>query len=143
MDEKKMHADWLSDYARQRSEETIRSVNQVIDELYAEDQPINFEVVSRLSGVSRGTLYNHKELSERIRRLRAGGTDDAYSALREKNRRQEEKLRGLREQVRCLEEEKKKLIVQLLDHEKLRRENERLRQTLGKEQISAVHERSC
>lgn len=142
MDEKKMRGEGLSEYTRQRSAETCRRVNAVIDELYEQDCAINFEVVARRSGVSRGTLYHHKELSERIRRLRVGETDDMCSDLRERSRRQEEKLRGLREQVRCLEEEKRKLIVQLLDHEMLRRENERLRQTLGASRTKAVKERT-
>lgn len=122
----------LTDYARKRNEENIRKVNRVIDELHAKDAEINFEVVARLAGVSRGTLYNNEELRDRIRRLRAGGTDQMCDVLREKNRRQEEKLRAMREQIRCLEEEKKKLIVQLIDYEELRRENERLRQTIGR-----------
>lgn len=122
----------LTDYAKKKNEENIRKVNRVIDELHAKDAEINFEVVARLAGVSRGTLYNNEELRDRIRRLRAGGTDQMCDVLREKNRRQEEKLRAMREQIRCLEEEKKKLIVQLIDYEELRRENERLRQTIGR-----------
>lgn len=120
----------LSDYTKRKNEETIRAVNRVIDELHARDETINFEIVARLAGVSRGTLYNNEELRERIQRLRAGGTDQMCDVLREKNRRQEERLRTLRRQVRCLEEEKQKLLVQLIDHEELRKENERLRQMI-------------
>ena len=88
------------------------------------------ETVAKLAGVSRGTLYNNEALRDRIRHLRAGGTDQMCDVLREKNRRQEERLRVLRRQVRCLEEEKQKLLVQLIDHEELRRENERLLQMI-------------
>lgn len=134
MAEKKQNsqrAQGLSDYAKKKNEETIRTVNRVIDELHARDETINFEIVAKLSGVSRGTLYNNEELRDRIQRLRAGGTDQMCDVLREKNRRQEEKLRTMRGRIRQLEEEKKKLIVQLIDYEELRRENERLRQILG------------
>ena len=120
----------LSAYAKRKNETTIRQVNRVIDELHAQDEKINFEIVARLAGVSRGTLYNNEELRERIQQLRAGGTDQRCDMLREKNRRQEEKIRTMREQIRQLKEEKKKLIVQLIDYEELRRENERLRQML-------------
>lgn len=120
----------LSDYTKRKHEETICAVNRVIDELHARDETINFEIVARLAGVSRGTLYNNEELRDRIQRLRAGGTDQMCDVLREKNRRQEERLRTLRRQVRCLEEEKQKLLVQLIDHEELRKENERLRQMI-------------
>lgn len=124
-------AQGLSEYAKKKNETNIRKVNRVIDELHARDAEINFEVVARLAGVSRGTLYNNEQLRDRIRRLRAGGTDQMCDVLREKNRRQEEKLRTMREQIRCLEEEKKKLIVQLIDYEEVCRENERLRHTIG------------
>lgn len=120
----------LSDYAKRKNEETIRQVNRVIDELHERDVQINFETVAKLAGVSRGTLYNNEELRDRIQRLRAGGTDQMCDVLKEKNRRQEERLRALRKQVKCLEEEKQKLLVQLLDHEELRLENERLRNLL-------------
>ena len=39
-------------------------------------------------------------------------------------------MHTMRRQIRSLEDEKKKLIVQLLDHEQLRRENDRLREVL-------------
>ena len=121
----------LSDYAKKKNEEIIRRVNRVIDELHARDAKINFEIVAKLAGVSRGTLYNNEELRDRIQRLRAGGTDQMCDVLKEKNRRQEEKLRTMRSRIRQLEEEKKKLIVQLMDYEELRRENERLRHIQG------------
>ena len=126
----KAGAQSLAAYARQKNEQTIQRVNRVLDELHAQDAPVNFEIVAKMAGVSRGTLYNNEELCARIRQLRAGGTQQSCDSLREKNRRQEEKLRALRRQIRSLEEEKKKLIVQLLDHEQLRQENDRLRQML-------------
>ena len=120
----------LTDYAKMRNEMNIRKVNRVIDELRAKDEKINFEIVAKRAGVSRGTLYNNEELRDRIRRLRSGGTDQMCDVLKERNRSQEEKLRMMREQIRCLEEEKRKLIVQLIDYEELCRENERLRRTI-------------
>lgn len=128
--QKGQRAQGLSDYAKKKNEQTIRAVNRVIDELYARDAKINFEIVAGLAGVSRGTLYNNEELRDRIQRLRAGGTDQMCDLLKEKNRRQEEKLRTMRGRIRQLEEEKKKLIVQLIDYEELRRENERLRRMM-------------
>jgi hypothetical protein len=120
----------LPTYAKKKNEDNIRRVNQVIDELRAEDHKINFETVARLSGVSRGTLYNNEELRDRIQRLRADGTDRQCQGLREKNERQAERLRDMRRQIVVLQEEKKKLIAQLIDCDMLRQENERLRQAL-------------
>ena len=120
----------LNAYAKQKNRQTIETVNRVLDELNAQDAPVNFEIVAKLAGVSRGMLYNNQELCERIRRLREGSTQQSCDTLREKNRRQEEKMHAMRRQIRSLEDEKKKLIVQLLDHEQLRRENDRLREVL-------------
>lgn len=117
-------------YAKKRNEATLRLVHTAIDGLVARDAAVNFEAVARTAGVSRGTLYNNEELRERICRLRAGKTDTLCDALREKNIRQEKKLHALRQQIRRLEEEKEKLIVQLIDFEMLRKENERLKQAL-------------
>lgn len=132
MTEKKTGVQTLSTYAKKKNEETIRTVNRVIDELRAQGEEINFETVARNAGISRGTLYNNEELRDRISRLRAGGSDRMCDILREKNRRQEERMRAMRQQIRCLEEEKRKLIVQLIDHEELLRENERLRHAIGR-----------
>lgn len=117
-------------YAKRKNEATIRLVNTAIDGLLARGQTVNFEAVARAAGVSRGTLYNNEELRARICRLRANDGDRLCDALREKNSRQEKKLRAMREQIRCLEEEKEKLIVQLIDFEMVRRENERLKRAL-------------
>lgn len=117
-------------YAKRRNEATIRLVNTAIDGLLEQDAAINFKVVARAAGVSRGTLYNNEVLRERICRLRANNGDRACDVLREKISQQEKKLRALREQIRCLEEEKEKLIVQLIDSEMLRKENERLKRAL-------------
>jgi hypothetical protein len=123
----------LPAYAKKRNEDNIRRVNKVIDELRADDRDINFETVARLSGVSRGTLYNNEELRERIRRLRDGGSDHQCRQLREKNKQQAKRLQDMRCQIRTLKEEKTKLIAQLIDCDMLRKENERLRQVLREE----------
>ena len=44
----------------------------------------------------------------------------------------DDKIASLREQVKKLEDDKKKLIVQLVDYEELKAENERLKKQLTK-----------
>lgn len=46
--------------------------------------------------------------------------------------RKDDKIASLREQVKKLEDDKKKLIVQLVDYEELKSENERLKKQLAK-----------
>lgn len=133
MTNKKVCAAALNAYAKKKNEETIQAVNQVLDDLSEKNEPVNFEIVARLAGVSRGTLYNNETLRARIQHLRDGGTDGRCETLREKNCRQEERLCALRRKIQRLEEEKKLLIVQLLDYEELKAENERLRVQLAED----------
>lgn len=70
MTEKKTGVQTLSTYAKKKNEETIRTVNRVIDELRAQGEEINFETVARNAGISRGTLYNNEELLRENERLR-------------------------------------------------------------------------
>ena len=93
-------------HAEAKNKETIDKVNKAIDKLKRKNKPINFETVSKEAGVSRATLYNNAQVKERILRLR--------------------------EQVKKLEDDKKKLIVQLVDYEELKSENERLKKQLAK-----------
>ena len=44
----------------------------------------------------------------------------------------DDKIATLREQVKKLEDDKKKLIIQLVDYEELKSENERLKKQLAK-----------
>ncbi len=54
------------------------------------------------------------------------GVGTAYLQLKD------EKIATLREQVKKLEDDKKKLIIQLVDYEELKSENERLKKQLAK-----------
>ena len=91
-------------HAEAKNKETIDKVSKAIDKLKRKNKPINFETVSKEAGVSRATLYNNAQL----------------------------KIASLREQVKKLEDDKKKLIVQLVDYEELKSENERLKKQLAK-----------
>jgi hypothetical protein len=121
-------------HAEQRNKETLEKVNKAIDKLKRKKQPINFETVSKESGVTRSTLYNNAQLKERILSLRAilksSPLDNVIVLKKDKVQLQEEKMITLRERVKQLEEDKKKLIVQLVDYEELKEENERLKRRL-------------
>lgn len=59
----KNHAQCKRDQAFERTEVAIR-------QLLKEGRPINFETVSKVSGVSRAWLYNQPEIRQRIEQLR-------------------------------------------------------------------------
>ena len=107
-----------------------------IDKLKRKNKPINFETVSKEAGVSRATLYNNAQVKERILSLRAiskaSPLDDVVAIKKDKMQFKDEKIATLREQVKKLEDDKKKLIVQLVDYEELKSENERLKKQLAK-----------
>lgn len=123
-------------YAEQKNKETIEKVSKAIDKLKRKNKPINFETVSKEAKVARATLYNNPQLKERILSLRAISKgvplDDIVAVKKDKIQLQEEKVIALREKVKLLEDDKKKLIAQLIDHEELKEENERLKRQLIK-----------
>ena len=120
----------------QRKQNTSERVNKAIDKLKRKNAPINFEAVAKEAGVSRATLYNNPKLKERIMGLRAmelaPSSESSAEPKKTKVQRLEDTVAELRARVRQLEADKKNLIVQLVDYEETKAENERLRQQLLK-----------
>ena len=120
----------------QRKQDTAERVNKAIDKLKRKNSPINFESVAKEAGVSRATLYNNTKLKERIMGLRAMDltptSEGGAEPKKTKVQRLEDTVADLKARVRQLEADKKNLIVQLVDYEETKAENERLRQQLMK-----------
>lgn len=72
-----------------------------------------------------------KMISEFIDYLRASD-DDVIAVKKDKMQLKDDKIATLRMQVKKLEEDKEKLIIQLVDYEELKSENERLKKQLAK-----------
>ena len=115
----------------QRKRDTAERVNKAIDKLKRKNASINFETVAKEAGVSRATLYNNTKLKERIMGLRAMDltptSEGGAEPKKTKVQRLEATVAELRARVRQLEADKKNLIVQLVDYEETKAENERLR----------------
>lgn len=126
----------LKEQNSQRKQDTAERVNKAIDKLKRKNAPINFESVAKEAGVSRATLYNNPKLKERIMGLRAMDltltSEGGSEPKKPKVQRLEATVADLRARVRQLEADKKNLIVQLVDYEETKAENERLRQQLLK-----------
>ena len=120
----------------QRKQDTAERVNKAIDKLKRENASINFETVAKEAGVSRATLYNNTKLKERIMGLRAmdlrPSSEDGAEPKKTKVQRLEDTVAELRSRVQQLEADKKNLIVQLVDYEETKDENERLRRQILK-----------
>lgn len=126
----------MKEHNSQRKQNTAERVNKAIDKLKRKNTPINFETVAKEAGVSRATLYNNPKLKERIMGLRAialtPSSEDGAEPKKTKVQRLEDTIAELRSRVRQLETDKKNLVVQLVDYEETKAENERLRQQLLK-----------
>ena len=126
----------MKEHNSQRKQNTAEQVNKAIDKLKRKNAPINFETVAKEAGVSRATLYNNPKLKERIMGLRAialtPSSEDGAEPKKTKVQRLEDTIAELRSRVRQLETDKKNLVVQLVDYEETKAENERLRQQLLK-----------
>ena len=126
----------LKEHNSQKEHGTAERVNKAIDKLKRKNSPINFESVAKEAGVSRATLYNNPKLKERIMGLRAMDltptSEGGAEPKKTKVQRLEATVAELRARVRQLEADKKNLIVQLVDYEETKAENERLRQQLMK-----------
>ena len=119
----------LQAHNERRNHDTIERVNRAINNLKKCGAVINFETVAKEAGVSRATLYNNLALKERIMGLRAVARCPAAEIKKQKPK---DAVSALRARVRKLEEDKKKLIAQLVDYEETKAENERLRRQLLK-----------
>lgn len=123
-------------HATARNNETISKVNAAIDKLKKKGKGINFESVSKEAGVTRATLYNNDQLKERILSLRvmakSSSTDDVVEVEKDKMKLKNKRIVALRDRIKQLEEDKRKLIIQLVNYEELKSENERLKRRLVK-----------
>lgn len=126
----------LKEHNSQKKQGTIERVNKAIDKLKRKNAAINFETVAKEAGVSRATLYNNAKLKERIMGLRAmelaPSSEGGAEPKKTKMQRLENTVADLKTRVRQLEADKKNLIIQLVDYEETKAENERLRRQLLK-----------
>ena len=131
----------LKEHNSQKKQGTVERVNKAIDKLKRKNATINFETVAKEAGVSRATLYNNAKLKERIMGLRAmelaPSSEGGAEPKKTKMQRLENTVADLKTRVRQLEADKKNLIIQLVDYEETKAENERLRRQLMK---GAAHE---
>lgn len=93
-------------------------------------------MASRPDGDVWNIVDNDKDSQHYGRNFRAiskaSPLDDVVAVKKDKIQLKDDKIASLREQVKKLEYDKKKLIVQLVDYEELKSENERLKKQLAK-----------
>lgn len=115
----------MSDYDRkvhlqqvheQRRQKTNQRVDEAIKRLITLQEPINFNSVSKESGVSKATLYNHPNVRERIERLRTQQEQLPTTKQLKRERTEDTKdamIQSLKSRMKRLEAENKQLKEQL------------------------------
>lgn len=130
----KRNTDGLNKHAKSKNTKTIEKVNAAIDKLKrSRSDNINFSTVAKEAGVSKATLYNNDVLKERILGLRTTtkGVPNITELSAKSISRSDSK--GYLDEIRKLREDKKNLILQLVEVEALRDENIRLKAQLDKQ----------
>lgn len=125
----------LKAYAAERKEKTEEKLSLIIDQMKKEGSRISFSSVAERAGVSRTTLYAHERIKERVQglaALSAGGGQSAKDTPQPGKTELSDRVRILKEQVKKLEADKEKLLLQLVDYYELKKENERLHRKLDK-----------
>ena len=134
----KRNTDGLNKYAQSKNAETIEKVTVAIDKLKrSRSDNINFSTVAKEAGVSKASLYNNAVLKERILGLRttAKGVSNTTSIAKSNDRIDD---KGYLDEVRKLRNDKKNLVLQLLEMEAIRDENIKLKARLEKREDGYV-----
>ncbi|MGL5574332.1 MAG: DUF6262 family protein [Sarcina sp.] len=106
----------LKEYAKNKSKITIEKVDKAIRELSLNEQKINFNSVSELSGVSKTFLYNNEEIKSRIEELRQKQTSRTMNQRAKYDKTSKSKdiiIMAKDKKIKELELENKKLKEQL------------------------------
>ncbi len=130
----------LREYTKAKNSKTIEKVNAAINKLKrSRADNINFSTVAKEAGVSKATLYNNDVLRERILGLRttAKGVVNTEESPNPPIDRTTKK--GYLDEIRKLREDKKNLILQLVEMEALREENSKLKVQLENQKRKDGH----
>ncbi|WNF36589.1 DUF6262 family protein [Bacillaceae bacterium IKA-2] len=131
----------LKEHAKLRQQQTFEKVDKAIAKLKrSKTKQINFKTVAEEAGVTPATLYNNLQIKERIMGLREMQKRKAIEEKEAKedvlyttpNQQKVQQIKQLRQKVRELEEDKRNLLLQLVEHEELKDEVIRLREHVKK-----------
>lgn len=106
----------LQQIHEQRRQKTNQRVDEAIKRLILAQEPINFNSVSKESGISKATLYNHDTIRERIEGLRIQQEQSRNPKQLKKKRTEETKdamIESLKSRIKRLERENKQLKEQV------------------------------
>ncbi len=127
----KRNTDGLSKYTSEKNAKTIEKVTMAINKLKrSQPDSINFSTIAKEAGVSKATLYNNDVLRERILGLRTTTKGVVRTESPVNLSIDRATKRGYLDEIKRLREDKKNLILQLVEMESLRDENSKLKAQL-------------
>lgn len=97
----------MKEIHKRKKANTEIKVNSAIEKLLKENIEINFNVVSKYANVSKATLYNHKEIRNKIEELRKHNTQS--NVIQAKNDGKNAIIESLKRKIKKLEKENKAL----------------------------------
>lgn len=113
----KRNTEGLKAFAKLKKEQTAKKVHEAIKKLVGGKNKINFNSVSIKAGVSKGYLYTHPEIRERIECLRkqqGGLSSQKFFKRQMSNSSKDVLLAAKNKRIRDLEEEVKRLKKELM-----------------------------
>lgn len=102
----------LARHAKARSVDARRRIDKAIRELRRQQSPINVNAVARTAGVTRQTIYRHKDLLARIRACAALSPVTA-TATADTGQRETSIVAALRQQLSTLRSQHRTQIAEL------------------------------
>lgn len=106
----------LKQLHKERKDKTQQKVDEAIKRLIRYQKNINFNSVSNESGITKATLYNNKEIKERIEILRLQQSKDLTPSQIKREMDENNKdaiIASLKRRIKKLETENKELREQL------------------------------
>lgn len=108
------HTNGLREYAKEKSKIALEKVNKVIREISQTKQKINFNSVSKLSGVSKTFLYKNEDIKKRIEEIRDKQTSKTMNQrVKYGTKTKDIIIMAKDKKIKELQEENKKLKEQL------------------------------
>lgn len=114
MSQHKRNTEFAHQAIRKKSDTMFKRVMTIIDKMKGDNEPINFNSVATITGVSKSWLHRHKELSAVIGDLRATQPDSRPSSRTATDSESKNAvIDALKRRIQKLEAENKELRMQV------------------------------
>lgn len=113
MSQHKRNTDLAHQAIRKKSDAMFKRVMAIIDKMKIDNEPINFNSVATITGVSKSWLYRNDELCDVIEELRAAQPDNRPAFRTADSESKNAVIDALKKRIQKLEAENKELRMQV------------------------------